>query len=572
MIHLIREQFMAESHEPRMSLSEYFELNKANASRRVMVRDGETVVAQVLNSFPPKVYQSSNGRGPCTSTSILIWIGQFNAKTKSSKLTDKTGVNLRVVLKKKEGDQSIAPDGLLETVELREYSVIFVSTLKISGTVNRGDIVYVRGLHCTASHKDGKYGYFFNATMVEKSDIDPVIFYRILSTRPPPVKMPIRQMLNDYSSDNKTPDMYFYVDLGRKYDPENYRIESVKQEVLDVNALVKEDNQNKTTQRLLSGFIMLSNEAVKEKIQLNFFIGKDLLNVFHIQDTESWKAIMSIIYGKLTFGLKLKTSLADSSQYLINENKSPDVFGDTLSSFKCYVQSVAFDSVANYKKLGIPITADCAKMILKNEKNISKSTIEYSKQSPIINLSEASKGIEYLIGDKENVEYYVLTNYALTDEYIENVPLLSPQEGTDLLMNPKGKKTNYKEGHPIHQIVLVAVGPVKQLVFAIFPDRISDLQKNEENTLYRFSYDKVEESEDEEVTSKEEENTTGELNTTEKHVETEEEEIFEEYMLDSGGKENKEVDQDEEEDSNPKRKKKKAEKKEKKGAKKARAT
>jgi hypothetical protein len=127
----------------------------------------------------------------------------------------------------------------------------------------------------------------------------------------------------------KKKDLLFYIDIGREYDETSYPIKVVKEQTLQVSALTRED-QNKIFQRQLMGYIGLSHSTIHEKIQLDFFLSKELLDVFHIQDLETWKVIMGIIYGKLKFGLTLNASISDSVEYTINESKKPDSDGDSM--------------------------------------------------------------------------------------------------------------------------------------------------------------------------------------------------------------------------------------------------
>lgn len=99
-------------------------------------------------------------------------------------------------------------------------------------------------------------------------------------------------------------------------------------------------------------------------------------------------------------------------------------------------------------------------------------------------------GFDHLYVPNENVKYYVVANYAITEEYITYVPKLSPKEGSDLLA--KGKKSGYPDDHPVNKIVLIPIGVLKNMVFGIYPNRMKDHEDNEKHNVYRFSYPKVE--------------------------------------------------------------------------------
>lgn len=331
MIHLLREQYMEETGS-KVSLAEYFLANKAIAGKSVSVKSGETVAAKVCRIFPSKVFPVSHGKNAntsITSTSVALWIGEINPKSKSKRLPDGTGVYLPVSFKKKEGEPLI--DGLLETIELKQYTSIYVSTLKIAKGISEGDVVYIRGLTCVASVKDGKYGYFLNARMIDSTNINNIVFCRRLKTNPPPLELPERKMLTDFDPDLPNQDKVFFIDLVHGSTKEN-GIEIIKEPALEVSALAREvDN---VFQRQLLGYIMIANEKKKEKVQLSFYIGKELLDGFHIQDIESWKYIISQIYGQLAFGLVLKTNLEESLQFTINETSVPDKDGDSKSYYQ----------------------------------------------------------------------------------------------------------------------------------------------------------------------------------------------------------------------------------------------
>jgi hypothetical protein len=184
----------------KLTLAAYFENTKADNSRRVIVNGGETVVAILLHKFAPKVCpvsKGNSGNASLISNSVSLWIGQFKKSVTSS---GSSGVQLPVSFKKKEGDQALLPDGLLQTFEVKNYSHIFVSTLKIDPSLSKGDIVCVRGLSAVAVCKEGEYSYLLNASMVDRTDMNQIVFCRNLITRPPPIILPDKCLMIIYLS------------------------------------------------------------------------------------------------------------------------------------------------------------------------------------------------------------------------------------------------------------------------------------------------------------------------------------------------------------------------------------
>jgi hypothetical protein len=462
---------------------DYLTENKSTLTKNFYDPHGETLVA-IVTGFNPK-------KDAMSSFSIWCLIGQFSDKrtAKSGWKTIKGGKAVSMPIKYITKKTTELEKNLLkqyenilpQTIELEAFTVQSISCFESSSKIfKRGDIVFIRGLIAKGSLKDNTPRVFFNASSIDMyDDHDSITLYRLFHKSNVPVVVP--QYPTQFISGAE--DYELYIDTlyeQKKDDPLSITKESS----------IKIENLSIKTNRSLETVILICDTSKKQKVILHILAVEQTLWPFYIQDLEVWKSVIQANYKYINFGMVLKTDYEKSKTYQSNQSNIADRDGDTAWTIKCFAQTIMFDAIECYKKIGIPVTGPYAKALIKLNKNRITTDYDYNQNSSVINMMECKSSIDDLCGEGEVPEFRVLTNFPLLESDISVLSKLTPQEGDALMKATMAGKpvTGFKEGHIIYSIVLRSSSDFRFTILALFPNRVERKIKNESHLNAKMIY------------------------------------------------------------------------------------
>lgn len=213
---------------------------------------------------------------------------------------------------------------------------------------------------------------------------------------------------------------------------------------------------------------------------------ENALYPFLIGDINAWyeiapqilKVLPYIVIGKMNYEMTTSMKINDANN--AKNGNSHVSFGVSM-----VVDSVVFDAVSAYQYIGIPVTKQYASEILANIKSGYKNPDFniVTQHTEIMCLNECA-GSFSIMNSNPNIEYRVITNAIIDDDYMENVPLLKPEDGDALLkaysssstgmsMNRANKNQANDNNSPAKKIKLIyTTASLRKYVYAIFTDRI----------------------------------------------------------------------------------------------------